>query len=206
MKKEILVAFFLILILSGPVKAEDSTETMKRLEARKSLIHNAAMEFDVNERYLKAVIFVERTMNYDWKDDVLDEILAESGLNSSLGFCQVKLKTAYWIENQVNNAESEFYPGDKYKGLLKISRSPGEIIKKLYDDSLNISYAAAYLRIFQTYWKKFGCPIDNSPEILGTLYSSGPYDIEGRIRKPNNNPKPNLFGRNVWDALRKFKG
>jgi hypothetical protein len=205
LKKDLLVALIILLTLSIQLKAEDSSETMKKLEAKKSLIHNAAVKFDVNESYLKAIIYVERTMNYDWKDDALDEILAASGLNSSLGFCQVKLKTAYWIENQLNNAESEFYPGDKYKGLLKISGSPKEIIKKLYNDSLNICYAASYLRIFQSYWKKSGCPIDNSPEILGTLYSSGPYYIGGRLRKPNKNPKPNLFGRNVMEALKVYK-
>jgi hypothetical protein len=144
-------------------------------------------------------------MNYDWKDDVLDEILAASGLNSSLGFCQVKLKTAYWIENQINDAESAFYPGDKYKGLLKVSHSPEEIIKKLYNDSLNICYAAAYMKIFQSYWKKSGCPIDKFPEILGTLYSAGPYNTEGMLRKPNHNPKPNYFGRKVGEAINRFK-
>lgn len=205
MKKDCLVALFIFLTLCTQLKAEDSSETIKKLEARKSLIHNAAVKFDVSESCLKAIIFVERTMNYDWKDDVLDEILAASGLNSSLGFCQVKLKTAYWIENQINNAESEFYPGDKYKGLLKISRSPKELIKKLYSDSLNICYAAAYLRIFQYYWEKSGCPLDNSPEILGTLYSLGPYDNEGILRRPNSHPKPNLFGRNALDAINRLK-
>ncbi|HEX2962566.1 MAG: hypothetical protein HF300_03180 [Ignavibacteria bacterium] len=205
MKKVCSVAFFILLIINIQIKSEDRTETMKKLEARKSLIHNAAQMFGVNERYLKAVIYVERTMNYDWKDDVLDEILAASGLNSSLGFCQVKLKTAYWIENQLNNAESEFYPGDKYKGLLKISGSPKEIIKKLYNDSLNICYAAAYIKIMLSRWKTSGFPIDDKPEIMGTLYFAGLFTISGEERKPRLNPVASRYGMMVKESTKLLK-
>ncbi|MGE5620974.1 MAG: hypothetical protein ACM3U0_00240 [archaeon] len=181
--------------------SEDNHITLLKIKEHEKEILRASKLFAVNSLYLKAIIYTERTLNYNWEDEALDEIIARSGLNSSLGFCQVKMKTAYWIEFQLNNSQNEFYPGDKYKGILSLSKSPEEIISKLKDDSLNILYAAAYLRIFQSYWGKSGFPIDMSPGILGTLYSSGPYDSEGKLRKPNRGPKPNYFGRKTMEAL-----
>ncbi|MCU7491379.1 MAG: hypothetical protein HF312_05530 [Ignavibacteria bacterium] len=178
---------------------------MRKIKEHEKEILRASKLFDISPLYLKVIIYTERTLNYNWEDEALDEIIARSGLNSSLGFCQVKMKTAYWIEFQLSNSQNEFYPGDKYKGVLSLSKSPEEIISKLSNDSMNILYAAAYLRIFQSCWKKSGFPIDMAPDILGTLYSSGPYDSEGKLRKPNRNPRPNYFGSKVIEALKNLQ-
>ena len=113
------------------------------------------------------------------------EDIAQAGLNSSIGFCQVKLKTAYWIEVQLNDSLATHFTGRKYIEKLSLSKSPKEIISKLQNDSLNIYYAAAYLRIIQTHWKNKGFPIDNRTNILGTLYSTGLFYRDGRERRPN---------------------
>jgi len=191
-------------VKAGVVFAEAPDTTILKIKERKLLFQQAGVCFDVNGEYLSAIVFVERTLYYNWTDDALDIILARAGRNSSIGFCQVKIKTAYWIEKQLNDPFSKFYPGKKYRNILEVSESPEESIYKLKNDTLNIYHASAYLRIIQSYWKEAGFPIDNRPDILGTLYSTGLFYRDGRIRKPNKNPKPNEFGKLVLQHLNSF--
>ena len=85
-----------------------------------------------------------------------------------------------------------------------MSKSPKEIITKLQNDSLNILYAAAYIKIIQTRWQNDGFPIDDRADILGTLYSTGLFYRDGTERKPNKNPKSNWFGKLVLEAQHLF--
>ena len=197
--------FFLLILFVVPLSAEQPDITLSKITEHKTLIESTAKYFEVNPKYLRAIIYVERTLNYDWEDDALDIPLAEGGFNSSIGFCQVKMKTAYWIEVQLNDSKSSYFPWKKYSGCLKTSKSPEEIIKKLQSDSLNIFYAAAYLRIMQSRWSKENCSIDNKPEILGTLYATGLFHIDGTERKPRKNPEANSFGKKVTEACGLFK-
>ncbi len=190
-----------ILALTTVLFAEHRDTTLFKLQQREKLIEKASQIFDVNSKILTAIIYTERTLNYTWEDDALDNILAEAGLNSSIGFCQVKLKTAYWIEVQLNDTSSVYFPNKKYKGKLKLSNSPNEIIAKLENDSLNIMYASAYLRIIISHWQKMGFSIDERADILGTLYSTGLFKRNGSERKPNENPKANQFGKLVVKHL-----
>ncbi len=66
------------------------------------------------------------------------------------------MKTAYWIEVQLNKDISDFYCGEKYKNILNISHSPKEIIEKLDNNSLNILYATAYISSMMNRWQKLG--------------------------------------------------
>ncbi|NCQ18847.1 MAG: hypothetical protein COZ80_10885 [Ignavibacteria bacterium CG_4_8_14_3_um_filter_37_9] len=197
--------FFSLILFVVPLFAERPDVTLLKIKEHKTLIESAARYFEVNPKYLRAIIYVERTLNYDWEDDALDIPLAEEGFNSSIGFSQVKMKTAYWIEVQVNDSKSSFFPGKKYSGLLKVSKSPAEIIKKLQNDTLNIYFAAAYLRIAQSRWSKANYSIDKKPAIIGTLYSTGLFHADGSERKPKDNPKANSFGKKVLQAYQLFK-
>ena len=197
--------FFLLVLFVVPLYAEQPDVTLLKIKEHKTVIESAAKYFEINPKHLKAIIYVERTLNYNWEDDALDIPLAEGGFNSSIGFCQVKMKTAYWIEVQLNDSKSNYFPGKKYSGLLKVNKSPEAIIKKLQNDSLNIYYAAAYLRIMQSRWSKSNCSIDDKPEILGTLYSTGLFHIDGTERKPRKNPEENAFGKKVTEASELFK-
>ncbi len=193
-----------ILTLSTLAFAEHPDTTLVKLQQRAELIEKASKIFDVNSKILTAIIYTERTLNYTWEDDALDNLLAVAGLNSSIGFCQVKLKTTYWIEIQLNDTTSTYFPNKKYKGKLSLSNTPDEIIAKLENDSLNIMYASAYLRIIISNWEKGGFPIDNRADILGTLYSTGLFKRDGTERKPNRNPKANEFGKMVLINIFKF--
>ncbi len=193
-----------ILTISTFVLAENPDTTLVKLQQRAELIEKASKIFDVDSKILTAIIYTERTLNYTWEDDALDNLLAVAGLNSSIGFCQVKLKTAYWIEVQLNDTTSTYFPNKKYKGKLSLSNTPDEIIAKLENDSLNIMYASAYLRIIISNWNKGGFPIDDRADILGTLYSTGLFKRDGNKRKPNRNPKANEFGKMVFINIFKF--
>lgn len=188
--------FSAFLLFSPAILFSENIDTaLIKIERNNKFFKNASQQFDVNKQYLKSIVLVERLLNFDWSDNALDEIFARSGLNSSIGFCQVKIKTAYFIEKQLNDSTSKFYPGYKYFSLLKISKSPTELMQKLQNDSLNIMYAAAYLKIIINLWEKAGHTIQNRPDILGTLYSTGLFKANGILREPNAYPKPNRFGK-----------
>ena len=186
-------------------RAEHPYTTNKKITEHAALIDHAAGLFRVNPAFLSAVIYVERTLNYDWRDQVYDIYLFERlSLNSSIGFCQIKIKTAYYIEYQFQHADGPYFPGRDFSSLIALSRSKNELLQKITDDSLNICYAAAYLRMMQTRWASAKFPIDDRPDILGTLYSTGLYRDDSSERAPNNNPKSNAFGTKVADAVPLF--
>ena len=196
---------FLLLLIIVNLQAEHPDSCMLKIAEHESLIINGCKIFDVKPSILASVIYVERQLNYDWSDDALDIILAKTGHNSSIGFCQVKLKTAYWIEVQLNDSSGIYWLGKQYTNILSVSQSPKELITKLQDDSLNILYAAAYIRIIQNRWNKSGNSIDDRADILGTLYSTGLFYPDGTERLPRTNPEANMFGRKVKEALHLFK-
>ncbi len=187
----------LLLFFSISIYAENPDSTKAKIISQKTSILKASHIFDINPIFLAAIIFVERSHNFTWADIALDELIAKRGYNSSVGFCQVKNKTAYWIEVQLNDSLSTYHPGGKYFGLLKLSKSPNELLSKLSNDSLNINYAAAYLRIIQNHWEQAGFSIDKKPGIIGTLYSIGMFSKNGEVRKPHVNPTANWFGKEV---------
>ena len=193
-----------LLLLLNPVLGEDPSTSILRIENNSYLINNASSFFNISPQILSAIIYIERTLNYDWTDDALDVIIASAGQNSSIGFCQVKLKTAYWIEVQLGDSTMEYYPGEQYAKHLQVSKSTTELIEKLTSDSLNILYAAAYLRIIQSHWSMAGYSIDNRPDIIGTLYSTGLFKPDASERLPNDHPIPNEFGRMVAESVHLF--
>jgi hypothetical protein len=194
-------ALFLTLFINITL-AEDHNTALRKIEERLHLIKSASKKFNIDYKILCSIIYTERTLNYNWEDDALDIILAEGGLNSSIGFCQIKLKTAYWIERQLNDSTTMHFPGKKYKSTLTVSKSKDELIKKLTTDSLNVLYASAYLRIMISRWERESIFIYNRPEILGTLFSTGLFYSDGSERFPNNNPKSNSFGDKVLKAYK----
>lgn len=176
-------------VLTLTLFAENPETTLLKIKQNVSLINSASKSANVNPIYLASIIYTERTLNYDWEDDAMDVILADAGLNSSIGFCQVKLKTAYFIEKTLN------------KPFLPLSTSKNELIEKLTIDSLNILYAACYVKIILNKWKDAGFSLNHKPEIIGTLYSTGLYNRDGSLRVPNKNPKANYFGLLVGKAI-----
>jgi hypothetical protein len=199
-KIHLLVAIIILLFNASLSYAEHADTTLQKLQNRLYLIKSAASIYDINWETIASIIYVERINNVDWTDDALDNLLAEAGLNSSIGFCQVKMKTAYWIEVQLDDTTSEYFPGMKTIGKLSVSQNPKEIITKLNVDSLNIQYAAAYIKIIEEYWSKNGFPLDEKQSVVATLYSTGLFKRDGTERKPNSNPKINWFGEKFIES------
>ncbi len=193
------------MFLSNQLLAESHEKSYSKIIERKEMIISASEKFDVNPVYLSAIIYTERTRNYDWTDEAFDEAIARVGQNSSLGFAQVKMKTAYFIEIQLSDSTRKFYCGKKYRNILNVSKNPFQLIEKLKNDSLNIMYAAAYLRLIQSFWSKKGYSIDNRPEIIGSLYQLGLFHSNGKVREPHFYPKANEFGRKVKESIKLFR-
>jgi hypothetical protein len=159
--------------------------TEKDIYSRQRYIDNAAVKFNINPRILAVTIFTERYLNYTIIDKELDFVLLDFGINASVGFAQVKPKTAEWIEKELNTPTEKGYMGKSFSRLLHVSTT-GEIKAKLHSDSLNILYAAAYLAIFIKMWKQYGTDIHDNISLLATLYSHGYMDP--------HKLKPNSFG------------
>ena len=195
----------MLITLYTSLVAENPDTTFAKVLANKSLIEKACREFRIEPVILSAVIFVERTENYSWEDSALDNLLAYNGLNSSIGFCQVKIKTAYWIEAQYNDTNSILFPGKEFYAKMKKSNSTQKLVEKLNNDTVNINYAAAYIRTMMSRWEKTGFSINDKPEILGTLYSTGLFYSSGRERLPHAYAVPNDFGIKVLQAIEIMK-
>lgn len=197
---KIFACFFIVISF---ILAEDPDSTLAKFQEQSVNIEYAAETFNIDPLKLKAIIYVERKNNYDWRDEFFDDYLAKKGKNSSIGFCQVKMKTAYWIECQLADSTSEFYPGKKYEGILAVSQSPQEIIDKLEDNRTNLLYASAYMRIIQSYWEDKKYSIDDRVDIIATIFSYGMFSREtGKPLAPNGDPQPNWFGREALTAFR----
>ena len=201
MRLSIVISF---IIFCTYIFSEDHSETMKKIRNNYKYILDASHYFQINPSILASIIYTERTLIVDWTDEVFDVAIAKLGLNSSIGFCQIKIKTVFFVEAQITDSNRAYFPGFIYNGLLKVSESIDKLINKLKRDSLNIYYAAAYLRIIQSYWKSNGYTIDNKPEIIGSLYQTGLFYPDGKERKPRWNPQPNQFGRLVKKAIYYF--
>lgn len=199
------IPLLIIIIISNQLFAESHKDTYSKLIERKGMILSASEMLDVNPLYLSAVIYTERTKNYDWTDEAFDEVIARVGQNSSIGFSQVKMKTAYFIEKQLSDSTSKFYCGKEYENVLDLSKSPFILIEKLKTDSLNILYAAAYLRLIQSFWSNKGYSIDSMPEIIGSLYQLGLFYPNGKVREPHFYPRQNEFGEKVKDSVSLFE-
>lgn len=184
--------------------AELPEVTYSKIIERKQLISLASETFDINATYLSAIIYTERTKNYDWRDEAFDELIARVGQNSSIGFAQVKMKTAYFIERQLTDSTSKFYCGNKYENVLGVSKTPFHLIEKLQIDSVNILYAAAYIKIIQTFWQNRGYSIADRPDIIGSLYQLGLFHPNGKVREPHFYPKANEFGKHVKASINLF--
>lgn len=201
-KHRILLTGLFCILACQRAPAEHPDSTLSKIQQRILLISHAASLFEIDPLILSAIIYTERTLNYDWRDDRFDiPLFKQLGRNSSIGFCQIKIKTAYYIEFQFNHRDQPYFPGKKWENLLDLSKSKQTLLKKIVGDSLNIVYAAAYLRMMQTRWKNAGYPIDDRPEILGTLYSTGLFHDDGSERLPHSAPESNEFGEKVRMAI-----
>jgi hypothetical protein len=122
----------------------------------------------------------------------------------SLGVMGMKDNTAAEVEENLKNPSSPFYPGDAYAHLLDystasssdansntLSATSSAITQLRYvrltdqhNHYYSYLYAGLYIKEIEAQWEKAGFPINNRPDILGTLYNIG---FEHSL--PNANPQ-----------------
>ncbi|MDE3057973.1 MAG: hypothetical protein KGJ59_08450 [Bacteroidota bacterium] len=114
----------------------------------------------------------------------------------SVGFAQIKVTTAFWIEKEIHNPQSLYYLGSDVERRFPRSTSRSELIHRLLNDSTNILYCCAYLAMIQQRWEKAGAFLSeqNKTGIIATLYSLGVIRFDGTERTPHPNPQMNHFG------------
>jgi hypothetical protein len=177
------------------VIAEDSEKVRDILSKNIELISSTAEEFHMNARLVAAIIYTERSLNVSWMEDELDILLASAGYSSSIGIGQVKIHTAQWIEKKIRDSSSHYYLGGEYRNMIPSNMSRDSLVQRLQDARWNVRYVTAYAAMFCCYWQKEGFDISKRPEILGALYSLGPYRVsDGSERKPHGKAEPNYFG------------
>lgn len=189
-----LLLFFLFTTF---VFASDKEErVVNEMAEHQEFICSGARAFGISPRLVASVIYAERFLNYNWEDDLLDGFFAESGYNSSIGFAQIKVTTAFWIEKGVHNTRSLYYLGNDIECRITRSTSRPELIHRLLNDSINILYCCAYLAMIERRWENAKVLFSERTEtgILATLYSLGVIRFDGTERTPHANPQMNHFG------------
>ena len=173
----------------------------------KAYINKYAKVFDISPRLLASIIYSEHKLNLMPGESTLDYIFAKSGYNSSLGVAQIKISTAEWIEQQLNNKQSQFYLGVSISNLIKVSSSRSEVINKLSDPQTNILYATCYVAMILKLWGdelSFSELREIKVGITATLYTLGIVDSEGKTRKPHSNAGMNNFGKTAQEFYTSF--
>jgi hypothetical protein len=185
---------------------DKETRVLEEIFSHKELIIKSSEQLGVSPRVVASIIYAERFLNYNWEDDLLDELFAETGYNSSIGFGQMKPNTAFFIEQQLHNPSSKYFLGNNIQIVIKQSKSKKEIIEKLVNDTTNIYYCSAYLAMIKHRWSDtFLFQSANEAVILATLYSLGIIKYDGTERVPHDNPQINYFGKTAQDFFDSFK-
>jgi len=137
-----LSVFITVLIMMGFVSreyfgnhSETTTPLLRLLLSNKTYIDSYCEYYGVDPRLYVSVIYGERVNNVS-EVDSLDAIRAALGFNPSIGFGQLRISTADWIER---------YHADS----LYISRSKcrKELVSKTATDSTNILHSVKYVQL-----------------------------------------------------------
>src|SRR5690606_4572708 len=194
-KQSCFILLLIFLLNINYAFAEEPDKVEKLLIENKNLIYSSAELFNIQPRIIAAIIYTERTLNVNWMENELDQLLAKTGYSSSLGIGQIKIHTAQWIEKKLHDSLSNYYLGDIAKINISKSKNREEVIERLKDPQWNLKYIAAYIAMFCRRWSKECFNISDKPDIIGTLYSLGPYRVQdGTERAPHGSPKSNYFG------------
>ncbi len=147
-------------------------DILARIALHEQAIKQYSEMFTVEPRMYVSVIYGELYNNLNIYDE-FDETRARLGFDPSIGFSQMRISTALWIENNcMTNA------------VVTKSRSKKELIDKLTDDTINIAYSVLYVRLISqkvprktsssinTIASYYGRGIDFNKDVSDTLYTN----------------------------------
>ena len=170
--KFINVIFVILLPILFVLKFYNNKENDKNillLSKYSDLIKKYCSILSIEPRKYASIIYGELKTNYD-DFDRFDEIRARLGFDPSVGFAQIKISTANWIEaNFTDNL------------IIFRSSNSDELINKMITDSTNILYSAFYIKLINSKLKK---KFYRKPSILllASYYARGiDYDRENDL-------------------------
>ncbi len=179
--------------------AEAKEQTIEALAALSPEINRVAERFDIPPRLLASAIYADRRMNYNLLDEVLDVAAAKQGRDNSIGFAQIKVSTALWVCQTVNDPESPYYIGEETREMVPFILDRNSLLHSLTEIHTNLVFAVAYGAMVLHRWRAAGYDISENPAIFATLYNLGPYRSDGSERVPHDKPKSNYFGQIAED-------
>lgn len=101
-----------------------------------------------------------------------------NGTKFSYGVAGVKFETAKIIEDNLKNKNSPYYLGEDHEKIFNyVSGDPDtELMNRLTDTKnhyYSYMYTAIFLKEIMHQWEIAGYPINDRPEVLGTLFNLG---------------------------------
>jgi len=155
---------FIILIMAGLstiyYPGIKQYRTRQYIEKHLTEICEYCLYFDIPEAFYISVIYAERLHNVN-EFDRADFTRAYLGFDASVGFGQIKISTAEWLETH-------------YEDLLPfcISSNRTALIDRLNAPDTNIAYSVLYCRIIRdSYHEMFGVFPDVAS--MSSYYSKG---------------------------------
>lgn len=202
-----LIIFYLLTISVFGNSSGKFTSEEELLLQYKNEITKAAKQVGISPRIIASIIYAEHKLNVKTGENILDYVFAKSGYNSSMGITQVKINTAFWIEEQIHNQQNQFYLGEEIRNKVPQSRNWEELIDKLDNPKTNIFYASCYVAMIIKLWQPVLDLINsgkNKAGIIATIYSLGIFDSEGKIREPHLDARMNNFGKTAQEFYNSF--
>ena len=159
-----------------------------------SLIREVGRATGVSPRLIVGELVGEQLRLFNSERDAFKKFFAPLKIlgnetKFSLGVTGIKEETAIMIEDNLKDRGSVFYLGPEYEDLLDFNTSDKEKerIERLTDKRdryYPYLYTALFVKQIVAQWERAGYPIDDRPEIIGTLWNIG---FKGS--KPNADPK-----------------
>ncbi len=172
------IAFALVFKAEHP-----SDETICRLFVEKAdTIDSVCVSLGIKSRLYVSVVYGELAANYDFLDS-FDEVRARLGLDPSVGFAQIKVSTAMWLEARLGNVRE-----------LSVSGSRRELVARLLNENYNILYSAFYVKLIRERLQTDGTE-EPSVELIGSYYARGIDGRPQRLSTKYSNPVGRFAGR-----------
>lgn len=163
MKKHFMSIFIIAIITTLSIFLWKTRRTHSILEGfanNAGLINQLCDHYSIDPRLYVSVVYGELYNNLDDLDRT-DILRAAAGFNPSIGFAQIRLSTAKWIEIE-HCDELEIKP----------SKNRYDLIERIARDSMNICYSICYIRLIQKSFQETTGALPNVQQ-TGSWYARG---------------------------------
>jgi hypothetical protein len=167
-----------------PWSQDDTWAVLSEALAKdKGVLMEAATMAGVEPRMVISTTFAEQTRMFRTQRGLFKKYLEPlkvlaSANQFSLGVMGIKQKTAEEIEQHLTDQSSPYYLGPQYEHLLdfktnNVSTERYDRLSNQKDHYYSYLYGALFIKQIQKQWSAAGYPIENHPEIIGTLFNIG---------------------------------